>query len=98
VLRVVEGEPSTIGDWDPASIARVPQQVTPDDERGALTRLLGRVTIRHIIAAMLLYVAGAMVLALVYDRSFLFNDALALIVFAVLIGGLVVVERRVPSS
>ena len=98
VLRVVEGEPSTIADFDPASIMPSPRQVVPDRERGRLTRMLGRVGIRHIVAVMLLYVVGALVLAIAYDRAFLFNDALALIVFTTLIGGLIAIERWAPTS
>ena len=98
VLRVVEGEPSTIADFDPASVAPVPRQTVPDAERGALTRLLGRVGIRHIVGVMALYLVGALVLAVVYDTAFLFNDALALVVFGVLIVGLLAIERWVPSS
>jgi len=98
IVRVVEGEPSPIADFDPALVMPVAREPVPDAERGTLMRLLGRVGIQHIVAVMALYLVGALVLALVYDQKFLFNDALALVVFGSLVLGLLAIERWAPSA
>ncbi len=98
VLKIVEGEPSPFDDFDPTTAKRRERSMAPDSERGAVARLLGRVGVRHIVAVMALYLLGALVLAVVYDQKFLFNDALALAIFGTLILGLLAIERWAPSA
>lgn len=45
------------------------------------------------VILMLVYLAGATTLALRVDRGFFLNDAVALALFAVLLGGMIAFER-----
>ena len=63
----------------------------------ALRELAGggeRATIVAIAALMLVYLTGSTILALRIDRGFFLNDAMALVAFSVIIGGLAYAARR----
>lgn len=63
----------------------------------ALPRLHGRGALAAVVGLAGLYLALAAVLALTVDRGFFVNDAIALVVFAVFLGGLLLGERFAPA-
>ena len=74
----------------PSLLRRIP---VPRPVR-AIARGGERTTILVIAALMLAYLTGGMLLAMNVDRGFLLNDAMALLAFGVILGGLVFASWR----